>query len=260
MRQFILPSSYDGEGTLVLTGKESRYLSRVLRLKVGSQIAARDREGKSYSMTITAISREHCSLTPSKGETSLATLPAYSGPMCNLVLMQCLLKGHKEDTLVRQATEIGVSSIALVQSRHCVSDAKERSASRIERLNAKIREALQQSGSSISTHLERQIVPLLQLPAWWGGRGTALFFHQSTIALQQDLPSVVSTLSCDGPVGVLIGPEGGFSDEECAFLSHNGFIPVMLKTNILRSETAAIYALSALQVLMNNTIKPLHLS
>jgi len=251
MRQLILPHSYGGAGALVLGAKESHYLTRVLRLAAGAEIVARDRDGKTRMMTIAAISKEGCTLLPVATAVHGEALPAFSGPAATLVLMQCLLKGRKEDDLVRQATEIGVSSITLVQSRHCVSDAKERAAGRIDRLNAKIREALQQSGSAISTRLEEQIIPLSQLPAWWAGRGKALFFHQSERDAQQSLTSIAQDLAIDEPVGILIGPEGGFSDEECRFLSENGFIPVLLKTNILRSETAAIYALSALQVLLN---------
>ncbi len=251
MRQFILPQSYDGEGDLVLDAKESRYLTRVLRLGIGEVIVARDRDGNTRMMTIAAIEAERCTLRASDSAAVGEALPAWRGPSANLTLMQCLLKGRKEDDLVRQATEIGVSSIVLVQSRHCVPDAKERGSGRIDRLKAKIREALQQSGSAIPTRLEERIIPLLELPAWWEGRGKALFFHQSEQEQQASFSAVVEKLSIDEPVGVLIGPEGGFSDEECRFLSQHGFIPILLKTNVLRSETAAIYALSALQVLLN---------
>ncbi|HOE84279.1 MAG TPA: RsmE family RNA methyltransferase [Sphaerochaeta sp.] len=252
MRQFILPQSYDGAGDLVLNAKESRYLTRVLRLGVGDEIIARDRDGKTRMMAITASEAGICTLSASESGVNTDTLPAYRGPSANLVLMQCLLKGRKEDDVVRQATEIGVTSIVLVQSRHCVPDAKERGTGRIDRLKAKVREALQQSGSAIPTQLEERIIPLLELPAWWAGRGKVLFFHQSEQDQQQSLSAIAGDIDIDEPVGVLIGPEGGFSDEECRFLSQNGFIPVLLKTNVLRSETAAIYALSALQVLLND--------
>lgn len=251
MRQFILPQSYDGAGDLLLNAKESRYLTRVLRLGVGAEIVARDRDGNTRMMTIAAIDTERCTLRTSQNAVHGQTLPAYRGPSANLVLMQCLLKGRKEDDLVRQATEIGVTSIILVQSRHCVPNAKERGAGRIERLQTKVREALQQSGSAIPTRVEERVIPLLELPAWWASRGKALFFHQSEQDHQQSLSAIANEIALDEPVGILIGPEGGFSDEECRILSQSGFIPVLLKTNVLRSETAAIYALSALQVLLS---------
>ena len=255
MRQFILPPSYTGEGELTLTGKESRYLTRVLRLKAGQQIVARSSTGATLVMTISSVSKDQCTLitvsAPITEAVQSEMLPAYNGPFAPLCLMQCLLKGRKEDELVRQATEIGATSITLVQSRHSIPDAKEKGQARIARLETKVREALQQSGSPIPTRLEPEIIDLSDLPAWWAGRGPALFFHQSDRGQQHTLTSLAQDLSIDEPIGILIGPEGGFSEDECTFLTDHGFIPVLLKTNILRSETAAIYALSALQTLLN---------
>jgi 16S rRNA (uracil1498-N3)-methyltransferase len=78
-----------------------------------------------------------------------------------------------------------------------------------------------------------------------------MFFHQSMRSEKQEtLTSLLKGHPLHVPVCVLIGPEGGFSDEECLFLEQSGFHPVLLKTNILRSETAGLYALSAIQVLL----------
>ena len=59
-------------------------------------------------------------------------------------------------------------------------------------------------------------------------------------------------LSIDDQVSVLIGPEGGFSDDECILAEENGIQPVLLNTNILRAETASIYAVSAIQAIIQN--------
>jgi 16S rRNA (uracil1498-N3)-methyltransferase len=181
------------------------------------------------------------------------TLPSYQGPYPNLVLLQCLCKGKKEEQIFRQATEIGAATLALVSSRYCVtdlSDKKEKAVqARFERLDAQIKEALQQSGSPIPTHLVPEVLELKDVPTWWADRGLAMFFHQSMRSEKQEtLTSLLNPLHV--PVCVLIGPEGGFSDEECLFLEQSGFHPVLLKTNILRSETAGLYALSAIQVLL----------
>lgn len=212
MRQFILPPSYEGRGELTLTGKESRYLTRVLRLKIGQQIVARSSSGATLVMTITSASKDRCTLVavslPITDAVQSEVLPAYNGPFAPLCLMQCLLKGRKEDELVRQATEIGAASITLVQSRHSVPDAKEKAQARVARLEAKVREALQQSGSPIPTRLEPEIIDLRDLPAWWAGRGTALFFHQSDRGQQHTLTSLAQDLAIDEPIGILIGPEG----------------------------------------------------
>lgn len=256
MRQLILPSFYNGEGELTLSGKESRYLVRVLRLTKGDQVVGRTNGGKTIGFIIISVTGSQCTLQPietipGKGREAL---PAYQGPFPHLVLLQCLLKGRKEGEVVRQATEIGVSTIALVESQHCVPSAKERTAHRLERLNTKVREALQQSGSPIPTHMEESILPLSELPDWWGQRGPLLFFHQAERGQLRSLTEALADHRPESPVGLLIGPEGGFSDSEYELLIAAGCTPILLKTNILRSETAALYALSAIQVLLSERL------
>ncbi len=265
MRQYLLPPGYQGENSLVLEGKESQYLTKVLRLKIGQQILGRDAKGNRYVLKLTDIARHSCTLSCSVAEDqdpvqSTDELPSFQGPYPNLVLLQCLCKGKKEEQIVRQATEIGVHTIALVSSRYCVTDLSEKKESalfsRFDRLEAQIKEAIQQSGSPVPTQLERRVIPLSELPSWWNGRGLGLFFHQSSRPnMQQTLATLVRDLPSETPIAVLIGPEGGFSDEECRFLEDHGFTAVLLRTNILRSETAGIYALSALQVLMTEPLQ-----
>lgn len=270
MRQFILPSSYHGEATFALEGKESQYLSKVLRLKVGQQLLGRDQKGGKYMLTLQEVSKNRCLLFCTKVDqqdevSSTDTLPAYRGPYPNLTLLQCLCKGRKEEQIFRQATEIGVSSLALVSSRYCIPDLSEKKehalTSRFDRLEAQVKEALQQSGSPLSTTMVPHILPLEEVPKWWNNRGLALFFHQSEREQpQQTLTKLLSDHPIERPIAVLVGPEGGFSDEECTFLEEAGFHAVLLKTNILRSETAGVYALSAIQVILTEReTKPVHL-
>jgi 16S rRNA (uracil1498-N3)-methyltransferase len=259
MRQYLLPQSFRGEPSLYLEGKESQYLTKVLRLKVGQHILGRDKEGEVYQLTLMAIEKKGCMLSCKKQAARLVqstdSLPAYQGSYPKLVLLQCLCKGKKEEQIVRQATELGVSTIALVQSRHCVvdlSDKKETALqARFDRLESQIKEAIQQSGSPIPTCLEKTVIPLSELPKWWNNQGLAIFFHQSSREkTQRTLSQLVNNHPMEKSIAVLIGPEGGFSEEECAFLEAHFFEPVLLRTNILRSETAGIYALSAIQVMM----------
>ncbi len=260
MRQYVLPQSFNGEPSLIVTGKESQYLVKVLRLKEGQQILGRDKSGNRYQLTISSIERNQCTLAcqkldEAKEAETTDELPSYGGPYPNLVLLQCLCKGKKEEQIVRQATEIGVTKIALVHSRYCVPDLSSKSDkaldNRFDRLQKQIKEALQQSGSPLPTVLIQEILELKNLPVWWNNRGLAIFFHQSSREEeQQTLKQLLQDYPIEKPIAVLVGPEGGFSEEECTLLEQGGFKPVMLRTNILRSETAGIYALSAIQVLM----------
>lgn len=105
MRQYLLPPGYQGESSLVLEGKESQYLTKVLRLKVGQQILGRDAKGKRYVLKFIDIVRHSCTLSCTVAEDqdlvqSIDELPSYQGPYPNLILLQCLCKGKKEEQIV----------------------------------------------------------------------------------------------------------------------------------------------------------------
>jgi len=161
------------------------------------------------------------------------------------------------EQIVRQATELGAFRIVPVQSRHSVVDLSKKEADELDgkqsRLLAMVKEAVQQSGSPIVTTVER-LMDFSDIAKDWNNRGLALFFHQGPKETQQSLTEVVSTYVREyghqAPVAMVIGPEGGLSDDEVSRLVAAGFTQVLLKTNILRAETAAIYALAAVQVLM----------
>ncbi|NBK21065.1 MAG: 16S rRNA (uracil(1498)-N(3))-methyltransferase [Spirochaetia bacterium] len=265
MRQYLLDASFTGEQkNLILTDKENQYLTKVLRLKVGERLLGRDRTGKTWLLELEQIGKNSCILSVSplgEDEVDVATdaLPSYKGGYPRIFLYQCLCKGKKNETIVRQATEIGVEEITLVQSKFCVKEYSYKKGKGLgpqkDRLEAQIKEAIQQSGSPIPTHLTDDVIDLADIPRHWDDKGPFIFFHQSTRGEQQSLPQLLATVESDTPIAMLIGSEGGLSDDECTFLEDAGYKPVMLKGNILRAETAAIYALSTIQVLLAETQK-----
>lgn len=248
MRQYMLPSFYNGESTLTLDKKDSQYFIKVLRLKIDDKIIARDINGKLFQLTLIAYDKNSCTLSSSplnnlkEGETT-DSLPEYEGPYPKLHLFQASCKGKKNEGIIRMATEIGVKSITLVQSRYCISKKENSNTQRYENI---IKEAIQQSGSPITTTFNGVVDIKTLMDSW---KKPLVFFHQSKLEKQKSLNEIISQLSLDDDIGVLIGPEGGFSDEECSLLMEKGFEPVLLKTNILRAETAAICALSAIHTL-----------
>ena len=256
MRLFLLPPDFCPGSPLVLKGRDYNYVVNVLRLKEGSRMTGRDRSGKPWGLTIDSITSESCTLSASETETAAETtdtLPS-TGPSKNIILYQCQPKGRKMDDIIRMATEAGVLAIVPVKSRYCVSDISSKEKTKLARYDAVVREAVQQSGSLVPTTVENVIdismVPdhFEQLCRKLNQKGKGLFFHQSRIREdQKDLPSLLDGF--EGTVGILIGSEGGFSEEEAKLLTDKEFNPVLLKTNILRCETAAIYAVAAVQTI-----------
>ncbi len=245
MRVFLLDSAISDDLIYPLKAREVNYLNKVLRLEVGIVFTAKDKADNYYEATL--IDEATLSLKPSDNPetTLLDNLSSYKGSFAPIDMYISLLKGKKNETVVRALTEIGVRSITFVESEFIQE--KELSNHQKERLEVILKEAVQQSGSK---------APILSGPikfdeAIKNAQGLKLILHQSKRGDTKSLKEALA-YSNDSPVSLFIGPEGGFSDEECEKAEANNAIPVLLKTNILRAETAAIYSASATQFFLHS--------
>ena len=240
MKQFLLPPWYAGENRISLDGEDFRYLARVLRRRAGDELTAADAGGAVYMMRILRVGRADC-------EVELAPAAAARMPPAGvgITLIQCLPKGRKIDLIVRQATEAGVERIVLATSAHSQVRPEEKDA-RVPRLRKVAREALQQSGAPRLPEIEEpRSLPAIAARA--GEWGMALFFHERPrggAALHRLLAGASRS------VAILIGPEGGLSEDEAVLLEHAGFHPAYLGGSVLRVETAALYALGAVKTIL----------
>lgn len=241
MRLFVLPRDFNGQKFFKIEGKDAHYLSSVLRLPIGQSITARDRGAGLWSLKLLEIKKNCCTVEATKLNEVVESTDSL--PQCQdlkeITLYQCITKAKKLEQIVRQATEIGVRNIVLVNS-HFSQNEKYRD----ERLEAQIKEAIEQSGSMVATSIIGPI-SINDVPSHWNNKGSALFFHQTGLDNQKHLGQILKDLSA--PVAVLIGSEGGLDDSECNLLRDGGFEPVLLDTNILRAETASVYALGIVQ-------------
>jgi 16S rRNA (uracil1498-N3)-methyltransferase len=240
MKQFLLPASYGGGPVVTLRGKDHHYLRHVLRLTKGDSFEGRDRKGRLYTLTI-EDERERSFRLRSKRENGPVAPPGY-----RLTLYQCLPKSTKMDLIVRQATEAGIDRIVPLVSEHTISDIAD--AAKIEKRRDRweriAREALQQSGVSK--------IPIIEAPIRLKGlakrqRGCDLLFNEGANGTKG-----LHELLASGPtvVNLLVGPEGGFSPEEVEYILGEGFREVSLSDSTLRVETAALYAIAAVKILL----------
>ena len=257
MRLFLLPATFDKGSSLELTGKDFNYLIKALRLKKGQELMGRDRDGGLWNLKIEKVERSSCILSASpteKLQEKTDTLPQMR-PLKPIVLYQCLPKGRKADEIIKKATEAGVQDIVLVKSRNCVADLEGKQASRLERYDAIVTEAIQQSGSVVPTKVHG-VLSFKDIPSDFSKRSEDLphlgiVLHQVRLSENQsDLFSCLKDF--DGTVAIVVGPEGGLEEEECTLLLDGGFKAVTLKTNILRCETASIYAIGAVQTILES--------
>ncbi|MBN2873651.1 MAG: 16S rRNA (uracil(1498)-N(3))-methyltransferase [Spirochaetales bacterium] len=264
MRQFVLPGSWGGEPSCVITGRDARRLSGVLRLVPGDSFPALGPDGSPYTCSIVAASASSVTLrvdaAPAQpagylpdiraGKTSdplsRAGAPAaFRVRLPSITLAIGALQGSKLDDVVRAATEAGVATIIpLITAR---SVPAERIGGRMDRLRRIVAEALGQSGSPTPTMLREatSIAALCEAYPPVAGSRLGLFFHELPLA-----QASIHRYCTDVPEEIVacIGPEGGFDDDEIRALFTGGFVPAWLGPTVLRAETAAIFAVASLRI------------
>ena len=240
MRQLVLPVDYDGGPVCTLRGGEYHHLVRVLRARLGEAVEGIDRTGKHLALRVERIDGQSCTLRVEPNATE------DRGEEPEIWLFQCLPKARKMDLVVRQAGETGLARVVPVISEHVVLRGDGEGIGRkIERWRRILKEAVQQSGArTIPTIVEP--VALDRVPDLWEGSGTGVFFHEVPLS-ETGLARLVAGAT---RVAICIGPEGGFSEREVSFLKNAGFSPAYLGPTVLRSETAALYAVAAVRTLL----------
>lgn len=243
MKQLVVPSGTRSGNRIELTGKEHHYLARVRRVTPGEQLAALDGNRRLF-LEVLEVGADRTLL----GVVEDRSTPAPQGP--ELVLFPFLLKARKLDDVVRQACEAGVTTIVPVIGDHCVSRTDEEDgAKKAQRWSAIAKEAAQQSGNPRVCEV-RPPVTSRQLPELWSDKGPLLFFHQTPL----DKGSLHGYLfSRPQTVGLIVGPEGGLSAAEVEHFRVHGALPVWLGPFVLRAETASLYAVAAVNTILQET-------
>ena len=253
MKQFVLNSKPDKNGHLRFEGGDYRYLARVRRLAPGEYFPAL-LPGAADSVNVRVLSVDKHVLIgeisdekPAKKEASVST-----NNLTPIILFQSLPKGEKMDLIVRQAAEGGLLQIVPFLSEFSAIKNIKNTGLKFTRWERIIKEARQQSGSLTPTVI-RQPLSIDGLFAFWEELNAqnpgvlGLLFHHLPLAKASlhgylyKKPEIVA---------LAIGPEGGFSDSEAQRFISAGFKPVIIGETILRSETAALYAQAAVQVLL----------
>jgi 16S rRNA (uracil1498-N3)-methyltransferase len=249
MKQLLISRLPAPGAGLVVDGADFHYLHRVRRVRVGQVIMCRTADGAKAACRVTAIGTSHLVLGP-LGETAAEEAPRASGGRAipDIRLVQGIPKGKKLEQVVRQATELGVSSIIPLKCRHSVAEIDERWENKRLHLEGVIREAFQQSGGCCLPRLADPMTPEALCGTLNPAPGElVLFLHERELA-QSSLHGYL--VGRPKSVTVVIGPEGGFSPEEVRLFIGRGFGPVWLGPQVLRTETAAVVALGIVNLLL----------
>jgi 16S rRNA (uracil1498-N3)-methyltransferase len=241
MARFSIGSECIRNGTAILSGEELHHMKRVLRLRPGDRVTLFDDQGREH---VGVIRSYH----PREGEVEiLNSYEARRESPLNIALAQSLGKGDKMDWIIEKATELGVGRILPFVSLFSVPRySSDKASARMARWSRIAVSAAKQSGRtrvpeicdlvSFEELVRHSPASDLKLIFWERAESSAL--HE----LKDRKAPLRSVL-------LAIGPEGGFSDEEAALASSEGFQSVRLGARILRTETAAVAAVSIVQFL-----------
>ena len=242
LNRIYTPSPLTSGTDIALTSAGANHVARVLRMRTGDAILVFD--GKSTEFRAELIAVDARQVTVRIGE-QIAGTP--ESPL-KITLVQGISRSERMDWALQKATELGVNTIApVITSRSVVRFDDKQSAKKHEHWNNIVIGACEQSGRSFVPEVLAP-VSLRQYLQEHSKDGIRLVLNPSG-------PSALAGLaSMSKRVELLIGPEGGLDDEEIDRAQIAGFVPVRLGPRVLRTETAAVTALSVLQAMWGDLV------
>ena len=238
MPRFFVPARDIIDARARLEGGEFRHLQRVLRLREGDHVTVFDDEGREHVGIILSMSPRAAAV-----RIVSTTTPVRESPLL-ITLYQGIPKGRKMDLIVEKATELGTRSIIPFSSAFS-SAGPPAAAGKIERWQ---RIALAATKQSARTHVPTigASVTFPEAIAHGAEHALKLLLYEGAGTLP--LAELAATLpATPTSAAVFVGPEGGFSHDEVLQATERGFALVNAGPRVLRTETAALVAVSLVQ-------------
>ena len=239
MHCYIHPDKWSNDH-IELDPDEAHHLARVLRARPGKRIKIFDGIGHQGSALVTSCSSK-------QAEIEIQERHQVAPPSIKTILLQALPREQKWEIILQKATELGVWAITPLATKHCVARIhKSQIANKQERWEKIVLNAAKQSGNpyiplinpiaSIEDALKKEII---------ADHLIAGALTPGAKSLKSVLQELRSTMT-EGTIAIMIGPEGDFSQDEWNLIRRKHVQLTSFGTNVLRAETAAIFALSAL--------------
>ena len=219
---------------IIFNAEISRHLSLVLRVKIDDSIIIFNGFGGEFKARIFSVIKQQVIAIIEKFVDKNTESPL------EIHLLQGVSRGEKMDFTIQKAVELGVSSITPIFTQYCnVKLDPERSRKRLQHWQNIAISAAEQSG--------RCLVPKILSPKFLAEWLTENRYPLSLILHPEAKTKFSELTKSYSEITLLIGPEGGFSDDEIKLAKKSNFIAVNLGQRILRTETAALAAISAIQ-------------
>ncbi len=234
--RLFVSGALSNDAELVLQGEQANYLGRALRSRVGDSVTVFNGDGGEWPASIEHISKNSVTL-----RLGVVVEPATESPL-KIHLVQGISRGERMDFVVQKATELGVSRITPVLTHHgMVKLDQKRADKRRQHWQHVAESACEQSGRTQPPRIDE----LLALNTWFGDRDAV--GKMEVVLKAAATASLVSLSAPTAGLCLLVGPEGGFSEREYEDAEIAGFQAASLGPRILRTETAALAAVTVAQ-------------
>ena len=234
--------------TIKLSENAAAHATRVMRLNVGDDLTLFNGDGYDYCCGLISIKKNE-TLVVIKNNAKIE-----NESNLNITLLQGISAGDRMEYTLQKAVELGVTQIIPIKTeRSVVKLSPERAEKRLEHWQNIVVSACEQSGRAVIPQVEAPITLALWLAETaspFNSEGKALRITLDPLADKKlaDLTKPQGEIQLQ-PIQLLVGAEGGLSKEELSLAKQHGFIGVQLGQRILRTETAPLAAIAAMQTL-----------
>ena len=245
MYQFFVESGQIGKDSVMIEGSDVNHIKNVLRMKPGEKIRISGPAGENYFCEIAEIEDSFVRASILEKDETGTELPN------RIYLFQGLPKNDKMELIIQKAVELGAFSIIPVETKRCVVklDVK-KAAKKVVRW--------QQIAESAAKQSKRMLIPEIHEVMTY--KQALEFAKQLDVKLipyelakgMKETREILGDIKPGQSVGIFIGPEGGFEEEEVAKALEAGAHAITLGRRILRTETAGLAILSVLMFQLEN--------
>jgi 16S rRNA (uracil1498-N3)-methyltransferase len=235
-----IPSDTKAGSKIKIAGAEAKHAMSVRRLQVGEAISVSDGQGNKARGKVSQLSKDFLEL-------DVESVESIERPKPQLILVQALAKGDRDEMAVQACTELGIQTVIPWQSERSVSIWKpEKQDKHRLRWQTIATEAAKQS--------LRPFIPEVEQVLATGELTERLKQFDLTLVLDPTSSTPLTSVSLLGhqSIAIVVGPEGGISPEELGQFRSAGLSLVGLGSGILRTSTAGVAVVSYLQATLGN--------
>jgi len=241
MYRFYITAEQVQDNEILITGEDVNHIKNVLRMRAGEQMILCDGEGTDYLCRLIGPRERNLAAEIISAEKSDTELPT------RLVLFQGLPKKDKMELIIQKAVELGAAEIIpVVTKRTIVKTDEGKEEKKLARWQAIAESAAKQSGRGVIPRIHN-ILSMKEALAQMADFDYNVILYENAHGMKPTAEFLKKAPQA-GSIGVFVGPEGGFEEEEVAAVVEHGAECLSLGKRILRTETAGLAMLSMLML------------